>query len=204
MQLLRRRSRHASQTEQFISVDIEADGPVPGIYSMASIGACVVGAPQLRFSITLKPISDRYVDKAVAIMAEGGLIRDELMMSGTDPAEAMAAFRAWIKEASGDLTPVFVAHNATFDWMFVHWYFVRYLEASPFGFAGLDTKAYLMGLLRLGRWSDTSAAKLPRKFRSRHPHTHDALDDAIGQGDSFAKMQRYAGRRRIFRWLCWR
>ena len=30
--------------DTYISVDIEASGPVPGEYSMLSLGACVVGA----------------------------------------------------------------------------------------------------------------------------------------------------------------
>ena len=33
--------------ECYISVDVEAAGPIPGTYSLLSIGACVVGNPDL-------------------------------------------------------------------------------------------------------------------------------------------------------------
>ena len=46
------------ENELYISVDIEAAGPVPVEYSMLSIGACVVGSPEVSFYIELKPINN--------------------------------------------------------------------------------------------------------------------------------------------------
>ena len=52
--------------ELFISVDIEASGPVPGTYSMLALGACVVTNCQDRFYVELKPISQASVPAAGA------------------------------------------------------------------------------------------------------------------------------------------
>ncbi|MGS8295842.1 hypothetical protein ACQ93L_22750, partial [Escherichia coli] len=42
-------------SEIFVSVDIETSGPVPGLFSLLSIGACLVHAPDVRFYAELKP-----------------------------------------------------------------------------------------------------------------------------------------------------
>lgn len=98
----------------YISVDIEADGPIPGPYSMISFGAAVAGRqdgaaytpadPAARtFYRELRPISDRYVEAALAV---SGLDRDRLLREGTEPAVAMAEFRAWVREVSAGAQPV--------------------------------------------------------------------------------------------------
>lgn len=46
--------------EEFISVDIEASGPIPGEYSMLSIGACQVDNIDNAFYVELRPISNAY------------------------------------------------------------------------------------------------------------------------------------------------
>lgn len=184
----------------YISVDIEADGPMPGPYSMVSLGAVVVGehtktGPGDGFYRELKPISQQWSSDALAV---SGLSREHLCTHGADPERAMTAFADWIDERTQTSEgvrhsrPVFVAFNASFDWMFVHWYFMRYLERNPFGISGLDIKAYLMGGLKLNQWTDTtkrSLAKTNRWVLSPFSHTHNALDDAREQADMFARAQ---------------
>jgi hypothetical protein len=46
---------HAADT--FISVDVEASGPIPGEFSMLSLGACLVGQPTTSFYVELKLIT---------------------------------------------------------------------------------------------------------------------------------------------------
>lgn len=52
----------------YVMVDVEADGPIPGDYSMICFGAIVV-EPQLdrTFYGQLKPISDKFVPEALAV-----------------------------------------------------------------------------------------------------------------------------------------
>jgi len=47
--------------ELYIAVDVEADGPIPGPYSMLSLGMAVVGHSELRFYSELRPISTEFV-----------------------------------------------------------------------------------------------------------------------------------------------
>jgi len=42
---------------------------------------------------------------------------------------------------------VFVGYLAAFDFMFVHWYLVRFTGSSPFSHSALDIKTYAMALL---------------------------------------------------------
>jgi len=52
-----RSTKRASERRTIFSVDIESSGPIPGEYSMLSIGACVVGNTKDSFYAELKPIS---------------------------------------------------------------------------------------------------------------------------------------------------
>lgn len=180
-------------SDVFISVDVETDGPIPGDYSLQSIGAVLVDSPAESFYVELKPISDRFVAEALEVT---GLDRARLAREGVEPAEAMRRFDAWVRAAVGrGGRAVFVAFNATFDWSFVHWYFVHFLGQSPFGIAGLDVKAYYMGALGKRRWAETTKRHLEARFHSELPHTHNALDDAREQADVFAKIRAFAEKR---------
>lgn len=177
--------------EIYISVDIEADGPIPGDYSMLSIGACVVGSPEKSFYRELKPISDKFDSEALQVC---GFSREQLMKDGANPKTAMLEFSGWLNEiCGGRYRPVFVAFNATFDWMFVHWYLIHFIGQNPFGISGLDIKAYYMGVLGKEFWFQTSKSRLDKRFLSGNPHTHNALDDAREQADIFLKVRKTAG-----------
>ena len=60
---------------QNVMIDIESDGPCPGMHSMICFGAVIVEAGlQRTFYATLKPISETYVPEALAI---SGFSREE-------------------------------------------------------------------------------------------------------------------------------
>ncbi len=180
----------------YISVDVEADGPIPGPYSMISLGACVAGRhdgdvftpvdPEVQtFYRELRPISDQFVPEALAV---SGLDRDLLVKSGAEPAAAMRDFAAWVKEVSGPAAAVFTAYPASFDWMFTYWYVMRFTGSSPFGHSRcLDMKTYFAA--RAGRpISGVAKGTMPKRLLSNRKHTHNALDDAIEQGEMFGKL----------------
>jgi len=170
--------------EVYISVDIEASGPIPGEFSMLSIGACVVGREDVRFYAELKPLSSRAVSKALEI---SGFTLERLSKDGEDPEQVMANFEQWIKQISSGGKPVFVGFNAVFDWSFVNWYFIKFSGENPFGFAALDIKSYYMGLSR-GLWSQTTSSQIPTEFQPAVAGTHNALQDAVAQAEMFRKM----------------
>lgn len=175
--------------EVYISVDIEADGPIPGEYSMSSFGAVVVDKPSQTFYRELRPISERWDPAAAAV---SGLNRETLKKEGAHPADAMRQFADWVASVVGnDGRAVFVSFNATFDWMFSHWYFMKYLGTDPFGISGLEMKSYYAGLMGV-EWGETSKKYVSKRFPSKQPHTHNALDDAKEQGEMFASMLKAA------------
>ena len=173
-----------STPELYISVDVETSGPIPGEYSLLSFGACVINQPTQTFYVELKPINHNFIHQALEV---NGFSLEKLKATGTEPAQAMAQFSLWINKVSGDNRPVFVAFNATFDWSFIHWYFIKFLNRNPFGISGLDIKAYFMGKHR-SSWSETTKKKIRSLYPPKTPHTHNALDDALEQAEIFASM----------------
>ncbi|MEW6104263.1 MAG: 3'-5' exonuclease [bacterium] len=176
-----------TKEEIFISVDIESSGPIPGEYSMLSLGACVVGETEKGFYIELKPLNDNYIQGAIDACH---LNMETLKTKGAEPNKAMKDFEQWIQRVSQEKRPVFVAFNATFDWMFVCYYFHRFLGHNPFGISGLDLKAYYMGMTHCS-WSETTKRRIDKRFLSPSKHTHNALDDAIEQANIFEKFLNY-------------
>jgi DNA polymerase III epsilon subunit-like protein len=175
-----------SDLEIYISVDIEASGPIPSRYSMLSIGACVVGDTNNNFYAEIKPINDSFVPEAVAI---SGFSIQGLKTTGIYPETAMKSFGKWVEETSVRKTPVFVGFNAPFDWQFVNWYFYMYAGKNPFGINALDIKAYFMGATHT-LWGSTSSSKLPSWLQVENRDKHNALSDAISQGIIFERLLR--------------
>lgn len=172
--------------ECYVSVDVEAAGPIPGEYSLLSLGACLVRDVQQTFYAELQPISMRSVPEAIAI---AGLSLQTLTEAGQPPEAAMRAFAEWLDRVCKGAIPVFVGFNAGFDWSFVNWYFLRYSGANPFGIGGIDIKAYFMGMTGV-TWDETRSSRLPERFRlaADSSGAHNALDDAVQQAKMFAAM----------------
>ena len=77
----------------YIMVDIEADGPIPGDYSMICFGAIVVEASLDRmFYGRLKPISDKWIPGALRV---SGFTREETLQFD-DPKAVIQRFANWI------------------------------------------------------------------------------------------------------------
>ncbi|NIO36303.1 3'-5' exonuclease [Candidatus Bathyarchaeota archaeon] len=172
------------EREMFISVDVEASGPIPGEYSMLSLGACPVFNQSETFYIEFKPISEKYDPEAIKV---AGLSLQTLKKEGVDPEAGMQQFKNWLENVCKDARPILVAFNVSFDWMYVHYYFCRFLGRSPFGISGLDIKAYYMGKFGKKKWSETAKRRIDPKFIAAK-HTHNALDDAIEQAEMFKRM----------------
>jgi ribonuclease T len=174
-------------SEVFISVDVEASGPIPGEYSLLSIGACNVHDDDTAFECLVKPINRNFDNKALKVAR---LSLDELDRVGLPPAEAMENFRRWIQKTCGrEGHPVFVGFNASFDWSFVNYYFHKYTGENPFGFAALDIKSLYMGATGCA-WDETRSSRIASRLKPRLEGTHDALQDARYQAEMFRLIRK--------------
>jgi hypothetical protein len=191
-----------AKREVYVSVDVEADGPIPGPYSMLSFGMAACGTadsggftgsdPAARaFYAELKPISDTFVPDALAV---SGLDRDRLVSQGRDPGEAMNAASAWVTETAAGATPIFVAYPLGYDWMWTYWYFIRFAEqGSPFGHSRhLDMKT-LFAAKAGALISRSTKSQMPTGLLPQRLHTHNALDDAIEQAELFQNLMAWKG-----------
>lgn len=168
--------------ELFISVDIEASGPVPGLYSMLSIGACHIYAPEQTFECLLKP-TGKYVDEEAVKVT--GLDLERLSQDGLDPSVAMKQFRDWVNKVSGaNAKPIFVGLNAGFDWSFINYYFYDAKVDNPFGFAPLDIKAMYFAATK-NAWNQSKSSVMIKDLQPKSKANHNALTDAIAQAELF-------------------
>jgi DNA polymerase III epsilon subunit-like protein len=162
----------------YIMVDVEADGPIPGDYSMVCFGAVVVKEGLDRtFYGRLRPISDRWIPEALAV---SGFSREETL-AFDDPKSVMESFAAWVKENCKG-RPLFVSDNNGFDWQFINWYFWRFAGANPFGHSSTN-----LGSLYKGMVKDTFQNF---KHLRQTPHTHHPVDDAKGNAEALLEMKR--------------
>lgn len=156
-------------------VDAETDGPAPGLFSMVSFAAVKVDEElKTTFFAKTKPISEKWIPEALAI---SNISREE-HLSYPEPKIAMFDFFDWIKKHSKG-RPVFLSDNLAFDWSFLNYYFHAYVGENPFGFSGRR-----IGDIYSGFEKDLFAASAWKKYRITS-HTHNPVDDAIGNAEAF-------------------
>lgn len=161
----------------YVMVDIEADGPIPGDYSMVCFGAVIVEPGLERtFYGQLRPVSEQWIPEALAV---SGFSREQCL-TFDEPAEVMEAFEAWVVEACPKRR-IFIADNNGFDWSFINWYFHHFLGRNPFGFSSQNLGSLYKGLVQ-----DTfKSFKHLRKTK----HTHHPVDDAMGNAEALLEMK---------------
>ena len=165
----------------YVMVDIEADGPIPGDFSMVCFGAVIVtSALDQTFYATLAPVSERWMPEALRV---SGFSREETLKFA-DPASEMTRFEAWLKDNVHG-RPLFVADNNGFDWQFVNWYFHHFLGRNPFGFSSMNLGSLFKGLAR--------DASVNFKHLRKTRHTHHPVDDAMGNAEALLHMREAMG-----------
>lgn len=175
--------------EVYVSTDVEADGPIPGPHSMLSFASAAFMADKTRvgtFSANLHTVPGAASDpKTMAWWQSQPEAWAACRADLRDPAEAMADYVRWLKGLPGRV--VFVGYPVAYDFLFVYWYLIRFTGESPFSHSALDVKTYAMALLG-AEYRASTKRNMPSKWFDDLPHTHVALDDAIGQGALFCNM----------------
>ncbi len=165
----------------YLMVDVEADGPIPGDYSMICFGAVVVEAAlDKTFYGRLRPISDQWVPEALAV---SGFSREETL-AFAEPREVMEQFTRWLAENVRG-RPHFISDNNGFDWQFINWYFHHFLGKNPFGHSSSN-----LGSLYKGVVKDVFANF---KHLRKTAHTHHPVDDARGNAEALLQLKEQYG-----------
>ena len=159
-------------------VDVESDGPAPGVHSMIEFGVVkvqpdLISAPT--FHGKLRPVSDVFVPEALAV---SGNSREQVLQF-PDPKLVMQEFADWIEENSKGL-PIFVSDNNGFDFAFINHYFWRFLGKNPFGHSSRNLGDLYKGLVQDTR-KNFKHLRITR-------HTPNPIDDAMGNAEALLCM----------------
>lgn len=181
----------AKRPEIYVSVDIEADGPIPGLHSMLSIGAVAYdggGSVLDEYSANLDTLPEAMPHPDTEAWWERfPEAWEATRQDPRPPKEVMEEFAAWVERLPG--TAIFVAWPATFDFMWIYWYLIRFTGKRPFSEHGIDIRSYAMGMRRKD-FRHAGKNYLPQRWFSPQAHTHVAIDDAREQGALFMNMLR--------------
>lgn len=160
----------------WIVVDVEADGPAPGLYSMVCFGAVLIGEDlDNTFYGRCAPITDTYDPESLAI---SGFSREQ-HEGFKPPRDTMLQFANWLKRIA-PYGAVFVSDNPAFDFAFINYYFHRFTGENPFGFS-----ARRIGDLYCGMKGDIRASW---KHLRETVHDHNPVNDAKGNAEALMKM----------------
>jgi hypothetical protein len=166
----------------YVMVDAETDGEIPGDFSMIEFGAVIVRSGHKdTFYGQLRPISDQWNPEALKV---SGHTREQTM-SFNNPVDVLTSFEAWLLHHSEGKRPMFISDNNGFDFMFVSWYFWHFLRRNPFGHSSTNLGSLYKGLVK-----DTF---VNFKHLRRTKHTHNPVDDAMGNAEALLHMHDVLG-----------
>jgi DNA polymerase III alpha subunit (gram-positive type) len=176
------------ENQVFIVVDIEADGPNPGYNSMLSIGAVATDQTETvdKFYAKIQPLDE--LTPNADTMRWWQTQPDAWAEVTTDAQPAEQVMRQFLTWANQFHEPIFVAHPIAFDYAFVEWYMVKFLDQNPFKLHKddvfclntLDLQTFIAGKFGLSLWQ-AHRTNLPNWATEGMPeHSHNALDDAKG------------------------
>lgn len=168
----------------YVSTDVEADGPVPGIFSMLSIGSAAYtpsGNLLSTFADNLCVLPEASEDpETMKFWGKNPKAWKAATKKPREPKEVMIEYLYWVKNLPGK--PVFCAWPLGFDWSFVYYYLIRFCGESPFGFSGLDIKSLACGVLGKD-YTKISKNQVSKYVGKNIHHTHVAIEDAMEQGE---------------------
>lgn len=155
----------------YVIVDVESNGPIPGDYSMTSLGAvALVGESLKEFYINIKPISKKEDPERKKFVNSENAVEAKV---------AMKLFKEWLNSLNAQKL-VFASDNNGYDWMFVCWYFWHFLNENPFGYYSENIQSILRGFKK-------SMKSKVSDLREREL-THNALEDSKDNAKVFLEM----------------
>lgn len=192
----------------YFAAHVESDGPIPGKFSMLSLGmnACAIENndgklirldpkdPINSFYTDLKPVTNNFDEE---YLERTWLDRDDLIENGTNPEEEMNDLCEWVTALScsygGFTKPIFLGYPLAYSWMFTYWYLMSYSKkGSPF-----DENAQVDIATLFSEKLDQPFARRPhyrngpKELMLSWPDFPDSLGHAKGYGTMFNNLRSY-------------
>jgi len=164
----------------YVSIDIEADGPAPGLNSMLALGAAAFapdGEELGTWYSTLVMLPGAVQDPST--IAWWATQPEAWTEVGRDPRScyvALTEFAQWCESLPG--RKVAVAKPAAYDFAWVNYYLWRFAGRNPLGFSCRDMGSYADGM----NLSREEQGEIYRSIDRTGLRPHVAVDDAIEQG----------------------
>jgi DNA polymerase III epsilon subunit-like protein len=195
-----------SRPELFVSIDIETDGPAPGLNSMLALGAAAFpadGSKEQGWYCTLTPLEGAVQNPDTMDWWKQPSQRaawKEVTAEPTDADFAIIRFVEWLEEDLRGFKLIAVGWPIAFDFAFVNYYCHKFTGRNPLGFAGLDIRSYANGLADHPQYYSLPENEIWNMAGGKPSNSglrpHHALDDAIGQGRLFMALRKEALMRR--------
>lgn len=178
--------------ESYIFADIEADGPVPGLHSMLSVGACAFDWQGVEYGVLyekIEPLPDASphpdTEKWWATLPRE--IYDEARANPQPARPVMLKFRH-LAALVPDTKPVLVANPTHFDAAFLRYYAWRFLDGDIF--AEPFTRCMDMHSMTVGRFGGGHRECNRMREADKVDHPHHPLEDARIQARQFFDIAR--------------
>ena len=166
--------------ECYVSIDIEADGPIPGTYSMLSRGAAVFDSEGKlidKWTSNLDQLPDATEHpRTMRWWAAHSTAWEAARANPRAPKIAITEFVVWAEGLRSTVGwPVMVAFPAAFDAMWVEWYCHRFAGASPFRRRCIDLRTLAMVAMGAG-YREGGKTTMPQHWReATGTHSHLAV-----------------------------
>lgn len=164
-----------SKWQRHFVLDVEADGPCPGLFNMISFGLVSLAQPDLSFLGEVAPIVDS-AGIADARAISGTSFETQKLFA--DPKVVMSDAAEWLAEVSNGQRVTIWSDNPGFDWQYWNYYCHKFLGQNPGGFS-----ARRIGDLDAGRRQQPLNTNAWKKRRVTD-HTHNPVDDARGNAEA--------------------
>jgi len=171
-------------TKHFV-LDVESDGPCPGLYNMISFGLSSVFDPTQTFYSVVIPITLDGIPEARAV---SGINYAQQCATGIPVVEAIQNANEWIAsqlvkhgKKSNDRITIW-SDNPAFDWQFWNYYHALAVTPNQAGFSARRIGDLWAGVnnrpLETQSWKNMRVTK----------HTHNPADDARGNAEALQQI----------------
>lgn len=96
--------------------------------------------------------------------------------------EVLQVFEEWLHQFKPPY--VFISDNPAYDWQWLNYHFLHELKRNPFGYSARRIGDFYAGLV-----GDFRASSKWKRLRVTK-HTHNPVDDAMGNVEAFERMLR--------------